>query len=500
MRFTFLLLIATIWISFSGCRPEKKPVKTTPEPSASESGPTFIEPPVIQKIVYVIDREGTRVKETPEEDSENLFEFEFGEKLEVVEDKGDWLGINYETNSSYDTVYVLKAATGGELDIPLDDEDLNEIYYPGQRNEEDPLTYDNIKVTLVSKAAFFAMQKTAREHFTADTQLVRKKNGTFSLNIGGKAKVFKDKPEAHEYNYLGQFKTLNKYLVQFVWYEAEDADYEFIDKATGKETASFPGFPYFSKDLKIALCVEENTADEYARLVAFQIGRDKADYYAEGSFRNWIPAQDGPRFWGSDNCFYVAVLPKIAAYYPGDEAHKNLPPDYNYRYIRIKILGPTEEKEEVITYIPESEMNYNLRLSDTVTVGGQIRNTDAFVKAIDANRTNFRQTKLSAENNSRVFWQGTEIKLIEAEDEQPTYVNRNRYYYHNQQCIFYTQLVTEKDTKKTAYDLKYYIFGQEIFAWKKFGRWISPSREEYEVVRTNIPRFAKEAATEALRK
>lgn len=463
--------------------------------SAKNSKPIELIKP--DSIVYVISRDGASLLEIPDSTAKTIDEVKFGEKLEIVKDYGTWLAIKRPHFVGSPPVYILKKTTGNELQIPLTNEDLNEAYTEPGHNEDLPVPYKNIEISLVSNAKFYAMKKAAVSHFTADTQKVRKKNGEFGLKIGGTIRKFKDDPESHVYNYLGQFKGLNKYLVQFVWYEAEDSWYELIDKTTGRTNASFGAMPYFTKDRKLVMSLEGNIYDDFADMYVYRVTKDTIESYAQGSFKNWMPADSPDKFWGSDNCFYLPVLPSVVYYQPDTPERRMLPKNYNYRYIRIKIKGPTIIPPEVIPYYPDNSFNKYDILTETLTFEKQINRIDSIRKEIDKNFSSYTKSKLEKYNDTYCYWKGDELQLIESLFKDEKTDNTVRWYYHKGRFISMVQVVRYRDSGNYFADDKYYIYDGKMFAIFKFGKRVAPMWKDYEAVSSNIPETGQRFATEA---
>ncbi len=79
---------------------------------------------IILKSIYVINRNGTEIKQQANNNSETLGNYVFGTKLEVIEETEEWLGVRDRITreflrngskievSGWEKVYVLKSQTG----------------------------------------------------------------------------------------------------------------------------------------------------------------------------------------------------------------------------------------------------------------------------------------------------------------------------------------------------------------------------------------------------
>ena len=284
--------------------------------------------------VFVIDVNGAEIKQHPDSTSETIGSYSFGDSFQPVKSQNGWLTVKRDTSLGF----VKRSAIGEETDIPLTNQDLAEVFYQG---DDKPEPYKNIELTLVTKKKFYEMKKTAINYFIADTNIIKKHNGLIKLPLRKGFETYRDKAHEYENNYEGQYPLLNKYLMSFSNYEAEDTNYEFIDKTTGKSSdASFEAIPNISIDKKKIMCIQANVYSNCADLVEYAFGKNGAiRLYAKGEFKNWMPAEDKAQFWGSDNCYYIAVLPSLV-YYQHQYNHRNNP-GYNFRYVKIKIKGPS---------------------------------------------------------------------------------------------------------------------------------------------------------------
>lgn len=174
---------------------------------------------------------------------------------------------------------------------------------------------------------------------------LKNENGILSLKTKTGLKTFTDKGE-NTYSYLGQIKFLNAYVVLWGCGECEEAFWLLIDKATGKQILEtnwgFPAEPQFSPNMKQIMCMSENL-NGYTELNVYSYSKDSTTLFAYKAYGGWIPIGDG--FWGNDNCYYSAVLPSPIAHSNEYNYEKRLKTKYNFRYVKIKIKGPTPKVE-----------------------------------------------------------------------------------------------------------------------------------------------------------
>jgi hypothetical protein len=86
---------------------------------------------------------------------------------------------------------------------------------------------------------------------------------------------------------------------------------------------------------------EGNWSNDYAQLELFKYSKDTLIPFAHKEFGSWRPISWG--FWGSDNCFYIAVIP--SAVNSNLDWTTRIEKRYNFRYVRIKIKGQTMKTE-----------------------------------------------------------------------------------------------------------------------------------------------------------
>lgn len=227
------------------------------------------------KEVFVINKQGATIKEASNEQAKILGYSEYGAKLEVIEDTGDWfairerIGRNYVKDdgtrvesSAWEKVYVAKKETGTLDKIQLTQSDLNIITYLNSNEKSEffekgkPLkTY--LKFELINQATFENQKNNAVNFLLADTNAVTKKNGILTLPTLNKPVILKDNPtdndDSQEYDYLGQVEFLNQYLVEASYYES--SDFKFFDKTSGQEKQAFGDYPYISANKKNIICI-----------------------------------------------------------------------------------------------------------------------------------------------------------------------------------------------------------------------------------------------------
>ncbi len=165
--------------------------------------------------LYVIDKDGTDYKQKPDTYSETLGKYSYGEKLDIIEVKGQWFGIRDRLTrriiengrvierTAWEKVYVEKSKLGELNQITLTDKDLNIIssftqdgmteYY------EDSETLDEyLYIELIDKYAYEKGKTSVVTYVDNNTSLFQKSDGIIELKCADTIVRYIDKPDAEE--------------------------------------------------------------------------------------------------------------------------------------------------------------------------------------------------------------------------------------------------------------------------------------------------------------
>jgi hypothetical protein len=355
------ITFSTLLLTFFSCGNDGQPNEKTVQGSVSDTLTTEDEntgnkidydKTKILKSIYVVDRKGTEIKQQADKKSKTLGTYEFGAKLEVIEETEEWFGVRdritreFLRNGSkiestgWEKVYVLKSKTGSINEITLVPSDLNIISSlttnkKTENFETDKELKDFLKIELIDKQLFDNKRSSSVNFLLADTTEIKKKKGIIELKCQAKVKKYIDKPDAEEsmqvFNYVGQFEFLNKYLIGGSYYEG--LDYKFIDKSSGEETQTFGEYPNISVDKKHIICIYTNLYEATADLELYAIDDKQIKHTMSASFKNWMPTVDpGEMFWNTDGYLYLTAN-HVNSFWKQDG---NL--NDKCQYIRIKIL------------------------------------------------------------------------------------------------------------------------------------------------------------------
>lgn len=306
----------------------------------------------VLKSIVITDRKGTEIKQQADVNSKTLGIYEYGTKLDVIEENEKWIGVRDRVtreffkdgekieHTAWEKVYVLKNKTGSISEIILTPSDLNIISSLKVNQKSEDFTVEKsltkyLALELIDKSLFDSKKSSAVNFLLADTIGNKKKNGIIELKCQNKIVKYIDKPNAEEslqvFKYKGQIDFLNKYLIKGEYWEWSDC--RFIDKTSGEETNIFGEYPYISPNKKNIICIYSNPYDMTADLELYAIFDKEIKHIMSASFKYWMPTGEiGKIFWSSDSYLYLAVN-HIYSFWKEDGSLND-----KYQYIRIKIL------------------------------------------------------------------------------------------------------------------------------------------------------------------
>jgi hypothetical protein len=305
--------------------------------------------------LYVIDREGAMIFQNADSNSFQIGKYNYGDKIEVIEIKNDWIGVPERVHREYDIngkkievwawekVFVNRASLGQVEEIKLVEKDLYEIncLYDTINLKNDILIYSldsNIKIDnfidieLIDKSLFENKQKTARDFLIMDTNKVKKKKDILVLKCYEMKRKFKDDQvgdTGKNYFYIGRVDALNQYLIYREYWEYYN--FQFIDMTTCDITQTFQDLPYISPDQRHIISLHPDIYLGHTLLELFTINENKINFVVGACFTNWMPlTEKNDRFWANDGYFYAKVS-HVKCYWENDYENNG------FQYIRIKI-------------------------------------------------------------------------------------------------------------------------------------------------------------------
>lgn len=307
----------------------------------------------VLKQVLVTDKQSAVARQLPSGAAREVEKYTFGQKLDVIEDRGGWYAIRDRIYREYDDdndgiverdvskwekVFVKKDQTGSTNSIALNSDDLNIISYLSvdedyEYFEEGKALNDYLKIELIDKALFDKKRPLAVDFLSKDKS-IKKRNGVISIPTAGKVVTFTDNEVDHDgyqiFEDVGQIAPLNQYLVSGGYWES--SDYTMIDKDTGETTQTFIDYPHISPNKKYIISSYTNPYEQATDLELYKIDGKKITPIMRAGFKNWMPAVE-PKdiFWAKDGYLYLAVNHSAAFWTVDGDINQQ------YQYIRIKM-------------------------------------------------------------------------------------------------------------------------------------------------------------------
>lgn len=173
------------------------------------------------------------------------------------------------------------------------------------------------EIELIDRDTYLTNRNTSINFLLYDSLAFTKKDGVLSLPLEkGKLSLvdhLTGDQKHKEYRYIGQFKTLNMYLVQGLFWE--DWAYILFDKKRNREVQSFTGMPYLSNDLQYIICLEIDSVEGVGTISLYAISEnDKTktkyiDPIVEMYVKSWVPYTAADNiYWSTDGYMYVPVI------------------------------------------------------------------------------------------------------------------------------------------------------------------------------------------------
>ncbi len=212
---TFSTLLLTIFSCSNNGQTNEKTVQSSVSDTLTterEGNKIDYDKTKVLKSIYVVDRNGTEYKQQADKNSETLGTYEFGVKLDAIEETEEWYGVrdritriflrngNKVESTSWEKVYVLKSKTGSINEITLAPSDLNIVssLTTNQKTENfetGKQLNGYLKIELIDKQLFEEMENSSVDYLLADTAETKKKNGIIELKCQNRIKKYIDKPD-----------------------------------------------------------------------------------------------------------------------------------------------------------------------------------------------------------------------------------------------------------------------------------------------------------------
>tara|TARA_Y100000815_G_C13342530_1_gene500636 strand:+ start:396 stop:1475 length:1080 start_codon:yes stop_codon:yes gene_type:complete len=321
-----------------------------PEQIIDKGNPIDFENTKVLSQVYVTSKNNIEAKQDKDNNSKTVHNYMYAEKLDVIEDNGIWLGIRERIRREFiqdgktiqliqwEKVYVPKIKTGSIEQIKISSSDLYSNNYLIIKEKEVKSDYEKqikeyLIIELIDKDFYNSKKEQKIDFLIADTNEIKKKNGTIELKCQNKTVTYSDKPDAEEqrqeFEYIGQINFLNKYLISCSYWE--NSDFRFVDKITAEET-NLLDYPYISQDKKNIICIFTNPYDTSADIEIYSINESNIQKVLFVSFDKWMPVESHDFFWNKDGYLYLAAINSNVFWSSDGNTNKKA------QYIRIKII------------------------------------------------------------------------------------------------------------------------------------------------------------------
>ena len=173
------------------------------------------------------------------------------------------------------------------------------------------------EIELIDRDTYLTNRNTSINFLLYDSAAFVKKGGVLKLPLErGELNLidnFTSDEKHEEYRYIGQFKTLNMYLVQGLFWE--DWSYILFDKKRNREVQSFIGVPYLSTDLKYVICLEIDSVEGVGNISLYAITENEKtktkyiDPIVEMYVKSWVPyTSTDDIYWSTDGYLYAPVM------------------------------------------------------------------------------------------------------------------------------------------------------------------------------------------------
>lgn len=288
------------------------------------------EKPIAQK--YVISRNGLNIRQ---ENGTVDGKYNNGDLVNVigytddiieVEDEGEivkgrWAIVKAKYGGSTLKRYVFEGFLGDIEDVKVFEDQicvgfkLDEYtrYNTSEVDSECLTKYLDLK--LISKSSFNAIQSIHKSHLIINSSVIVEENDDKTQNIAlpiqDSTIVYNSKVgySNSSHGYYGDVDFLNQYLMYHVYPKAEDAFYTFIDRSTGKETASFAEFPHITPDKKRIISFVFDVYDEQFFIEIYKINKDNSIVLEEAfNFVHWLKTYQNNVKWISNSEFAIEIV------------------------------------------------------------------------------------------------------------------------------------------------------------------------------------------------
>ncbi|MFC5046165.1 hypothetical protein ACFSTE_04645 [Aquimarina hainanensis] len=279
--------------------------------------------------LYVTAKNGLIIRDKPIIEGVELGVLPYGKEVYVLSKEGKKKSINdngkrilgkfipiYEyvsddTSSTNRKVYVFDGFLGEIKDIKLDNSmlcDTNFYSYNGISYEEKCVKNSDLELEVLIKNS----DDNTHTFNLLDSTVIKKVNGVLKIPIDGTKKYVTfvdnnvDNDGFREYTYYSFSKSLKRHIVLVTYYEG--GEFFLVNPENSEEKIKFIGYPFVSTKNRSIVTFNANPYENSGDLEIFKITDDKNIVKVfSGSFKNWMPVDQGNIEWIKDNSIIIKV-------------------------------------------------------------------------------------------------------------------------------------------------------------------------------------------------
>ena len=271
-------------------------------------------------VFFVVNKNGTSIQDDTTAFSEDLIWLKPGDTISVIHKYTHWLYVKmfFENSEEIISGYIPEKDVIKSTSIKLSNELLNLSY----TISNDTLSDAYIKLELITEEEFNISKSKSNYSNSVNTEF-HKKNGVLTLPLVNGKKIFIDSlysEGGNEYDYEGEIKELNAYIISNVCHHCEELNYFLIDKTTGNDLGiSTEHLPIYSKDYKCLISIGNipvdddglsNTIKRHVE-ISLYLNNNLFDVALYKEYPMWELVDDLPEFWGVEGAYYFVCQPSF---------------------------------------------------------------------------------------------------------------------------------------------------------------------------------------------
>lgn len=272
-------------------------------------------------VFFVVNKNGTSIQYDTTEYSDDLIWLKPGDTISVIKKYSHWLYVKmfFENSKEIISGYIQENDIVKGSSIKLSNDLLNLSY----TTSIDTLNDTSIKLELITEEEFNISKSKSNYSNNVNIEL-HKKNGVLTLPLVKGQKIYIDSlylEGGNEYDYEGEIKELNAYVISNICHHCEELNYFLIDKTTGDALGvSTDHLPIYTKDYKCLMSIGNIPADEEDELsntikrhveISLYLKNNLFDVAWYKEYPMWELVDDLPEFWGVEGAYYFVCQPSF---------------------------------------------------------------------------------------------------------------------------------------------------------------------------------------------